>query len=282
MQALVNGVVTGAVLALPTIAFSLVYGTLGFPNAALAALVILGSYIGLTVNGVFGVHYVVAAAAAGLIVAPLAAILGRVVFKQFQGQATLAPLVASVGLLMVLENVVRMIWGNDMKSLDMTLHRPWSLFKVRLNPDQATVAGFAIALVILTFAMLKYTPIGRRIRAVGDDNVLAGVRGIDVGKTVLVVWLIAGVLCGAAGVLLGADTVVSPGLGWSIALPMFAGAILGGIGSPLGAFAGAILMGLISEISVLFMPPTYKSAIAFGVMVLLLLIKPEGLLKVKL
>ena len=282
LQALLNGTVAGAILTLPTIAFSLMYGTLGFPNAALAGFVVLGAYVGLLPNLLLGLPYYLAALVTGAVLAPLGVMAGRIIFRQFYGGDTLAPLVASVGLFMVIENMIRVIWGNQTRGLDMVLHRPWLLGPVRLNPDQLIVFLFALSLTALCFIFLKYTSTGRKIRAVSDDQVLAGIRGINAPRVIAVVWMIACGLCGVAGVLLAADSSISPLLGWSIAIPVFAAALLGGIGSPVGAFFGAMILGIASELSTLVIPPTYKSGIAFIVMVVLLLVRPQGLFRVKL
>ncbi|MEA2781984.1 MAG: branched-chain amino acid transport system permease protein [Rhodospirillaceae bacterium] len=282
LQSIVNGIVSGAILALPTIAFTMMYSTLGFPNSAFAAFVGLGAYVGYVANVSFGIPFYLAAPVAGLILAPLGAVIGRIVFRQFHGQRSLAPMIAGVGVFMVLENVVRFVWGNGIRGLDMPLHRPWVFAGLRLNPDQATILLIAVILGAGAFAFLKYTPVGRAIRAVSDDPVLAEVRGVNSEATIRVVWLITCALAGAAGVLIAADSVLTPLLGWQVILPMFAAALLGGIGSPLGAVFGALLMGIAAELSVLAVAPTYKTAVAFAVMVVILLFRPQGLIRVRL
>jgi branched-subunit amino acid ABC-type transport system permease component len=282
MQSVLNGLVAGCILALPTIAFTMMYATLGFPNSAFAAFVALGAYLGFVANDSFGLPYQLAVPLAALLLAPVGALLGRIVFRQFHGQRLLAPMIAGLGVFMVLENLIRFIWGNQIRGLDMPLHRPWVLAGLRLNPDQATIMAIAALLIAAAFAFLKFSALGRAIRAVSDDPVLAEVRGISSERTIRAVWLIASALAGAAGVLVAADSVLTPLLGWQTILPMFAAALLGGIGSPLGAVCGALVMGIAAELSVLVLAPTYKTGVAFAVMVLLLLFRPEGLFRVRL
>lgn len=282
VQSLINGVVTGAVLALPTVAFSLMYATLGFPNSAFGGFVALGAYVGYLINTSLGLPFYLAAPLAGVLLVPVGVFLGQVVFRQFHGQKSLAPMIAGIGLFLVLENIVRFIWGNQIRSLDTPLQRPWTLAGASINPDQVTITIVAFALVACAFMYMKYTSVGRAIRAVSDDQVLAEVRGIDAERTIRVVWVLTSALAGAAGVLVAADSVISPLIAWQVVLPMFAGALLGGIGSPVGAVLGAMIMGVTQELSVVFLPPTYKTGVAFAVMVVVLLFRPYGLFRVKL
>lgn len=282
LQSIVNGVASGMVLALPTIAFTMMYTTLGFPNSAFAGFVLLGAYVGYIANVDFSLPYYIVIPLAGLALAFVGVIIGRIVFRQFYGQRSLAPMIAGVGVFIVVENVTRFIWGNQVRGLNIPLNRPWVVVGIYFNPDHVTSTLIAAALIAATFACLKYTAIGRAIRALSDDPVLAEVRGINTERTIGVVWILTSALAGAAGVIISADSVLTPLMAWEVVLPMFAGALLGGIGSPLGAVLGAILMGVIAEISVVFLPPTYKTGVAFAVMVLILLFRPHGLFRVRL
>jgi branched-chain amino acid transport system permease protein len=282
LQSVINGLISGAILMLPTVGFTLIYATLGFPNAAVAGMVVLGAYIGYAASAYFGLPMALCTIVAGLAIVPVGIAMGRTVFHQFHGRKLLAPLIAGVGAFMILENVVRFVWGNKIRSLNIPLERPWKFAGLHLNPEKLTIVAIAAVLLLGVLVCLKFTPIGRAIRAVADDPVLAEVRGINSGKAILVVWCLASALAGAAGVLIAADTIITPLMAWEILLPMFAAAMLGGIGSPVGAVIGAMVMGVTSDIAVMFLPPTYKSAVAFLVMVTILLFRPYGLFRVKL
>jgi neutral amino acid transport system permease protein len=132
--------------------------------------------------------------------------------------------------------------------------------------------------VALAFARLYLTRLGRQRRAVADNPDLARASGISAGRVRLVLWAVVGALCATAGVLVGIKAVVMPELGWELLLPAFAAMILGGIGSPVGAVAGGVLLGVVQELSVPFVGPTYKIVVAFAVMLAVLLVRPRGLL----
>jgi branched-chain amino acid transport system permease protein len=282
VQSLVNGVVSGSLLMLPTIAFSLMYSTLGFPNSAFAGFVVLGAYVGYVLNVNLGLPFLLAVLLTGVALAPLGVIIGKVVFRQFYGQSLLAPMIAGVGVFMVLENAVRFIWGNQIRGLDIPLERPWLISGIHIGPSQITVTLIAAFLILGVIAYIKYTFVGRCVRAVADDPELAEVRGINSHAIIRVVWIITSGLAGVAGVLIANGSVITPLIAWQVVLPMFAAALLGGVGSIGGAAIGALTMGVITELSVQFLPPTYKTAVAFLVMVVILLFRPQGLFRVRL
>jgi neutral amino acid transport system permease protein len=137
----------------------------------------------------------------------------------------------------------------------------------------------AIAAVLGLHFLLQNTKIGKAMRAVADDLDLARVSGIDVERVVLWTWIIAGGLTALSGGLYGLITDVRPNMGWFLILPLFASIILGGIGNPYGAILGALIIGVAQEVSISFLPPAYKLAVALVVMVLVLLVRPQGLFR---
>ncbi len=129
----------------------------------------------------------------------------------------------------------------------------------------------------LLFALLHLTPIGRQMRAIADNPDLARACGIRSGRVLLALWAVVGVLCALGGMMFGVKAVVMPELGWELLIPAFAAMILGGIGSPAGAVAGGVLLGIASELSVPLVGPSYKIVVAFAVLLLVLLLRPRGL-----
>jgi neutral amino acid transport system permease protein len=126
-------------------------------------------------------------------------------------------------------------------------------------------------------AMLKYTLLGKRMRALSDNFDLAETAGVDTSRVVLYTWVFAGGLAGLAGVLAGAVTTVKPQMGFELLLPIFAAVILGGIGDAFGALAGGIVLGLVIEWSTLVIEPRWKIAVGFAVLILVLFIRPQGI-----
>src|SRR6185369_5364909 len=127
------------------------------------------------------------------------------------------------------------------------------------------------------FSLLHLTPLGRQMRAIADNAELARVCGIRSERVLLALWAVVGGLCALGGMMFGVKAVVMPELGWELLIPSFAAMILGGIGSPVGAVVGAVLLGIASELSVSFVGPSYKIAVAFALLLAVLLLRPRGL-----
>jgi neutral amino acid transport system permease protein len=151
---------------------------------------------------------------------------------------------------------------------------------IKVAFDRLLVIGLAIIVIIALHFLLQKTKIGKAMRAVADSNDLARVTGINVEWVVFWTWIITGVLTALAGAMFGLITGgVRPNMGWFLILPMFAAVILGGIGNPYGAIAGALIIGVAQEISVPLIGSDYKLAVALLIMILLLLFRPQGLFK---
>ena len=151
---------------------------------------------------------------------------------------------------------------------------------ITIAPNHLFVGGASLLLAVALHLLLTQTKQGKAMRAASDNPDLARASGIDVNRTLLWTWAVAGSLAGAAGTLLvvfNATSQIKPSLGFQMLVPLFAAVIVGGIGNPYGAFAGALLIGVSMEASTAFVPPTYKPAVAFAVMVIVLLFRPRGL-----
>jgi branched-chain amino acid transport system permease protein/neutral amino acid transport system permease protein len=278
---LVAGVVTGSILVLPAIAFSTLYSILRFPNFAVGAYMTAGAYMAFAVNRGLGWSIAASFAVAVVSTAGLAVVVDRLTFRQMRHGRPLALLVTSIGVAFVLENLARFFWGNDLQSYDIAVHRPWVVGPFRINGDQVWIMGVAAAFLVAVHLLLASTRIGKAMRATADNVDLASVRGIEPEQIIVITSALGGGLSGAAGVLLGIDSIVSPTMGWNVLILVFAAAILGGIGSAYGAMLGAISIALVAEASTAVFPPTYKTAFGFAIKALLLLFRPRGLLGVR-
>ena len=143
---------------------------------------------------------------------------------------------------------------------------------------QVTVIVTAGVVLVLVATMLRVTLIGKTMRALSDSFDLAEVSGVNTRRVVVYTWLLAGSLAGLAGVLAAIYTTLTPNTGWFLLLPIFAAVVLGGIGNAYGALIGGLTIGLVQEWSTMFIRPTYKEAIGFLVLILVLLVRPQGIL----
>lgn len=272
-----NGTAEGLLIALPALAVTLVFGVARFPNAATGDLVSVGGF------GAFGAYKVsggsfLAAALGGVAAGIAAAVLSwHLVFKPVSRQSGVTLLLTSIGLGFLIRALLGLAFGHEHNMFELPLMRAWTLGDVSINPMDAVVAALSLVTMLGVFVLLYVTPAGRVLRAMSDNHDLARVVGINTRKTNAQMWALVGVVCGISGLLVGIKTLVSPEAGAELLLAAFAAAVVGGLGNPLGAVAGAVLLGIFQELSTPFVGFTYKIALAYVVMLLVLLWRPQGL-----
>lgn len=277
-QVLVNALASAAILAPAAIAFTLLFALFRFANFAIGAFVTVGAFATWIANTALHLPIpaaaMVGAGATGLVVLAT----HRLVFQGLGHHASATLLLVSVALSLLIENLLRIAFGSQVRGFDVPLSRPIDLVVARLPPEQFGVVAAAFGAVLLVAAALSLTSWGRALRAVADNGDLAAVRGLPVTGVKALGLVVAGALLGLSGAFAGLDLAIEPGLGWAITVPAVAAAILGGLGSPVGAALGAVLVGFAEEITVLYAAPTYKAAVGFVIIALVLLMRPSGLL----
>lgn len=277
LQLLVHGVVLGSIITLGAIGVSLLFGILRFAHFAHGDIMTVGAYLALLFVTTLGwpIWLALILAMAGGVV--IAVGIDRVLYRPLRRSAPVILLVASVGVALILRSVVQFIWGPDTQVYAQEIQFPVRVFDIRIKPDQITIVVSAAVLVTLLHLFLKHTKLGKAMRAMADNRDLARVTGIDTDLVVVWTWVIGGALAVAGGVFLGIDTRLQPTMGWHLLLPVFAATILGGIGRPYGAIVGGMVVGIASELSTMVFLPAYKPAVAFALMVVMLVFKPTGL-----
>jgi len=276
-QLLVNGIVAGLLLALPALALSLTFSVLRFANYAVGSYLTCGAYLVYVGNVGLGMPLWLAAGIGAVLFAAAAVVIDWLVFRPLRDRSGVTLLVASMGVAIALENVVRFFAGNAPRAYDVAVARPIRLGSIRLNHEALTILLTVIAALAIVWIVFRYTRLGRMMRAVADNPDLAAVRGIARSRVVACVWLISGILVALSGVMVGLDANVEPQMGWTYLLPVFTAAILGGIANPMAAVAGALTLGIAEELATLVMPVHYRTIVTFAVMVALLLLRPWGL-----
>lgn len=276
-QLLVNGLINASLIAPPAIGFSLLFGVLRFPNFAIGGYITVGAFAAYAANVQLGLPILAATAFAMLVTAFVVWICDAVVFQPLRHQSAVTLLVVSIALTLILENLIRLAYGSGPRGFDLPLERPFRLGPIRITPEQVDIIVLAVAVTVAIHVVLAYTPLGRAMRAMADNPMLAQVRGVNVPWITAGTCLLAGALFGLTGVFAGLDLVVEPLVGWSLTIPVFAAAILGGIGSPYGALVGALCVGLAEELTVLVLPSTYKVGVGFMIIALFLVLRPHGL-----
>ena len=279
-QLIVNGIAIGSILALAAIGLTLTYGILKLSNFAHGDFMTLGAYLTWLANtGGINIWLAMILGGVGTIIAMLIAeyLLWQPMRDRRASDTTL--IIISIGLALFIRNGILLFYGGGNRSYDLPVVRALEFGDLKIAYYRIIVVGLAIAAIIALHLILQNTKIGKAMRAVADNIDLARVSGINVERVVLWTWIITGTLTAFAGVMYGLIAVVRPNMGWFLILPMFASVILGGIGNVYGAIAGAFIIGIAQEISVPWLGSEYKLGVALAIMILILLIRPQGLFK---
>jgi neutral amino acid transport system permease protein len=278
-QLIVNGIALGSIIALAAVGLTLTYGILKLSNFAHGDFMTLGAYLTWVTNQA-GVN-VWPSMMVGMIGTVGAMLLSeKLLWQPMRRQRASATtlIIISIGLSLFLRNGLIFIWGSSNQSYNLPVIEAIDLLGLKIKYSSIIILVLSVVAIVALHVLLQYTKIGKAMRAVADDPDLAQVTGINVEQVVLWTWIITGVLTALAGSLFGL-TAVRPNMGWFLILPMFASVILGGIGNPYGAIAGAFVIGIAQELAVPIVGSEYKLAIALLAMVLTLLFKPQGLFK---
>lgn len=286
------GVMLGGIIALGGIGLTLCYGVLKFPNFAHGEFLTLGAYFTYGVvlllphsdriwRFSFGWELVIGMLIAAVLTAVVAIALDRALYRPLRVHKS--PLVllamASLGMEFLLRGIIYLIWGSDFHFFYSGRRNP-ALdlpFGLRVQADQLFVFALAVILVVALYWMLTRTRIGKAMRATADNPDLAQVRGINTEQVIAWTWAIGAAMAAVGGVMYGLASQLRPDMGFVLLLPLFAAVIMGGIGSAWGALVGSIIIGIAMQLTSAFLNPAYGPAVAFVLMVLVLLMRPQGL-----
>ncbi len=290
-QAIADGILTGAIIALGAIGVSFTLQIMRFANFAHSELLTWGAYLALvfvafagpgTPSGPlsFGWQLLAAALFAAVLTGLLAWGVDALVFRRLRrgGAHPLTMVFAAFGAALVMRNVVVLIWGHESHYYTRELQFAVELLPgVRMLPDQIFILLLALAVVVALHLFLTYSRTGMAMRAMAESPALAQVCGIEVDAVIRTTWILSGALAALAGVFTGLTPQIHPEIGFNMLLALFAAAILGGSGSLLGAVVGGLLVGLAENLSVLVISPGYKSAMPFLLLLAILILRPQGL-----
>ncbi len=281
----VAGLQFGLIIAITAIGLSLIYGTTGLVNFAHGELVTLGAVIAWFLNAPAGTGLGLQLIVAGIIATVLTAATGGAIelglWRPLRRRRTglIQMLVISIGLMLTIRHLLRIWFGGGSRTyFDYAIQQAWVLGPIRITPRDLTVTVLALVVLVAIATMLTTTRIGKAMRAVSDNRDLAESSGIDVQRVILVIWVLGGGLAGFGGVLAATAENVSYLLGFRLLLVMFAGVILGGIGTAYGALLGSLAVGLVTEVSTLWLPTELKLVWSLVALIVILLIRPQGLL----
>ncbi len=280
-QLVVNGISIGSIIALAAVGLTLTYGILRLSNFAHGDYMTLGAYLTLFVRNLTGFSvWVSLVLGVGLTVAVIL-LIERLVWAPMRRQRASATtlIIISIGLALFLRNLILLIWGGENQTYGLPVAEALTIAGLRIPYNNLLVLVLAVGAIAALHYLLQNTRIGKAMRAVADDIDLARVTGINVEQVIFWTWVIAGGLTALSGGMLGLVQAVRPNMGWFLILPLFASVILGGIGNPYGAIAGAFIIGIAQEVSTYFLRTEYKLAVALIMMVLVLFLRPQGIFR---
>jgi len=281
LQSSINGLKFGLIIGMTSVGLSLIFGTTGLVNFAHGDLVTVGAFVAYFLNVPLGLPLLVAAPIAIVVGALLAGGLDRGLWRPLRARQSglISMLVVSIGLAFVLRHIVLLFFGGSrLAYADYSLQTAMRFGLVRVQPVELWVMGLSVTLLVGVGLMLTRTRLGKAMRAVADNRDLAESSGIDVQRVILSVWILGGALTAVGGVFLGVIETVDYLMGFRLLLLMFAGVVLGGLGSAYGAMVGGIIVGFVSEVSTVWFSSQIKYVWALLVLILILLVRPQGIL----
>lgn len=290
-QHLMNGLTLGGIYALIALGYTMVYGILKFINFAHGDILMFGAYIGLfAFNALRGgaplgawtfVAFFIAMTISMIATAGLGVAIDRIAYKPLRKASRLAPLLSAIGVSFVLENGAAWLWGTQSKKLDYPFdNSPFNVLGVVITPHQIMILIVSFIMMVGLILFTNRTRMGKAMRATSIDQDTSRLMGINVDQVISLTFAIGSGLAAVGGMLIALDFKAYPTMGMMIGLKAFVAAVVGGIGNIGGAMLGGILLGLLETfgVAVLGIPPAMKDTISFAILILVLLLKPEGIL----
>jgi len=279
LQQIINGLAQGSIYSLIGIGFALIFGVLGLVHFAHGEVYMLGAFFGYILITAFHLDVFSALSIAIIGSALIGIMIEAVAFRPLRKAPDMAPMVCTLGLSIVLQNLAMLIWGSDTKSIpDVLESSSISLAGAQISGAQIIIFGVAIALMLALQFILYRSKMGRAIRATAQNKEAAALMGVNINQIISATFAIGSGLGGAAGVLVGIYyNAFFPMMGFMAGLKAFTATVLGGLTSVPGAMVGGLILGVVENLGAAYISSGYRDLIAFAILILVLLIKPSGI-----
>src|ERR1700681_1275235 len=274
------GLVSMSIIAISAVGFTMQFGITNMINLAYGQVMIASAYAAYAVNNA-GVSISLSLPVGAVFGAVFSFLLNRLVYAPFQRKGTnlIGMVIISLAVSLVIANVMLPIVGYYSVSYHQNPGPTYHLGSIALTGVQLAIIAVGLIVMLPIHALLRFTRLGKAMRATAANPTLARNCGIPTARVIDTAWLITGALCGVAGTVAGVNSeAFSVPSGSEFLIPIIAASILGGAGSPYGAMIGAVLIGEMTEISAVIISPEYKQVVAFAVLVLVMVLRPQGLL----
>jgi len=298
VQAIINSIITAAELGILAVGLTMTFSLLRFANFAHVEAAVLGAYLAYFFNVDLGWNFSFALIAAAVLMGCVGVVIDKSIFRRMRGISDLTPMVASLGLAIAIRHGIQAIWGPQHVRYDFGIYQGEKLFGAYITRPQIAIILIVAVAVIGFHILLKYTKVGKAMRATATNPELAEACSINTEKVIMFVWFIGTAFAAIGGVLVAWDTQLDPYLGFNLVIPVFCVVLIGGVGSIYGAIAGALVIGFVQNFGVVFdfsvllnifgladhfdnlmLPVAYKPAIVYGAVILILILRPGGLAK---
>ena len=280
-QLFANGLIAGAIYSLVALGFSLIYSTCNFIDFAHGVTVAVGAYLLYFFFSLLGLNFWLSVILTIIFTGLFGLLLNIVVFKELRRRkaSNLILLTASFALLIIFESLILILFGADVKTIGyIQVSRGLDILGAIITPLQIIIIIVSFLLLVIFFFFMNKSKIGKAMRAVSDNKDVAEIVGISAERIYNWSFFIGSAVAGIGGILVGLDQNLVPTMGTGLMIKGFAAAIIGGIGSPIGAVLGSYLLGFGENFGIWYLPSGYKDAIAFVILFIFLLLRPQGIL----
>lgn len=279
LQQILNGLTTGSVYALIALGYTMIYGILGLINFAQGEIYMAGAFIVVLLLGAYKINFFLAVALGMGGAALLGLLLERVAFRPLRGAHPLVPLISAIGASIFLQSLALLLFGPADRPFPLQFEfATIDVAGIPLSSLQGAILGAALLFMVALMAFVKYTKFGKAIVATALDQETARLMGINVDRMIALTFLIGSALSGAAGIMMAIYyNATYPRMGLLPGLKAFSAAVLGGVGNIPGAIVGGLLLGVAENLGAAYISSGYKDAVAFAILILVLLVRPRGL-----
>ena len=284
-QLFANGLIAGAIYALVAAGFSLIYSVCKFVHFAHGAVIAFSAYFLYFLFSTLGLNFAFSVVLAIIFASLLGLLVNQVVYKQLRKRkaSNVILLISGFALLILFESLILLLFGADVKTIGyLKIAKGLEVLGAIITPLQIVIILTSLVLLFLLFFFMKKTKTGKAMRAVADNKEVAEIIGISSEKIYNWSFIIGSAIAGIAGILVGLEQNLEPTMGTGLMIKGFTAAIIGGIGSVPGAILGSFLLGFAENFGIWYLPSGYKDAIAFIILFIFLLFRPQGILGIKM
>ena len=284
IQVIMNGLIAGSIYALVAAGFSIIYSTNKFIHFAHGAVIAFAAYMLYASFTLMDLPFSVGIICTLILTALLGWLLYKLVYRPLlkKKASMVILLIASLGLLILIENLLQSVFGADIKTINAcTITKGWTIAGAIITPLQVVIMAVALLTLVIVYIVMQKTKLGRHMRAVADNKELASIVGINEQKIAAYSFILGSLLAAVAGILIGLEQNLRPTMGTGLIIKGYTGAIIGSVSSVPGAVLGSFLLGIVENVGILWLPSGYKDAIAFILLFIFLLWRPQGILGIK-